>query len=211
MMVHSRSLFSFLLAVATLQQQQLVQASIAVLPIVTCQTQDLDGTSQEICFTYTLFGPSPAMLPNGTIVNMGPTGYDFEFWTGLEDGTNTASLSDTETHRLDDRALSVSWENSTCQVLIADEACSSCEICEEIEDAPATTTVTADCANIVGGRSVTCEAALTFYPFVAVAATTTVVDDNQEESESDSSGSQQRRGVLWSTMAVIGCSIASMV
>ena len=151
-------LVSTLLAMASVHG---VNGSISLDPTLSCQTQTIKGEDQEVCATYTAYGPSPAMYPNGTVVYVGPTGYDFTYYRDLEDGTDTSKLKKQELHQHSlNFDVSVSWEKGACQVKIAQMACNSCSICSGESE----TTLSSDCTNIPGGREVTCEKAMIYYP-----------------------------------------------
>ena len=130
---------------------------------VTCQNQIIQGNSRRICATYATFGPALIRFPNQTVGYVGPYGYDFKFWKGLPNDTDTSSFTDAQyDQHLLDLTVCVSWENGSCQVKVQDTQCNSCRMCSQ--NAGGDTKLSADCANIKGGRNVTCESALIYLP-----------------------------------------------
>ena len=130
---------------------------------VTCQNQIIKGKSQRICATYSEFGPAIVLFPNQTAGYVGPYGYDFKFWKGLPNDTDTSSFTDAQyDQHLLDLAVGVSWEDGACKVKVKDTQCNSCSICRQKPGEE--TKLNADCTNIKGGRNVTCESALIYYP-----------------------------------------------
>ena len=144
----------------------LAAAAISMDPIVTCQDLDLDGFVLQVCATHIFETPSPVQNSYGIPDFVGRYSYTFDFWEGLENGTDTIS-TDVE-QAASSLRVTLSWDpkDRACEVLISGEACLICVLCDEHED-PAVTTVSADCTNLSGGRAVECERAFLFYPLVA--------------------------------------------
>jgi hypothetical protein len=153
-------------------------ASIAYNPIVTCQTLAASSASaKDVCATYSEFQSSTVMLPNGTSLSMGPTGYNFQYWNNVTDGTDTSTL-DASPYR----QVQVFWQDNTCQVQIDNVDCSSCSMCSSNESL-----IRADCTNVPGGRLVDpCEPAFVFYPLqlatLSSEATTTAATSSSTAS-----------------------------
>jgi hypothetical protein len=159
-MFHPTLLLSALLSVVSIQ----VADGYAFLdPTVTCQIQIIEGVSQRVCATYEGFGPSPADI-NGTIIYEGPTGYSFEFYKGLPNGTFSYNVTDSSKYLLD-YTVGVQWENGTCQVKVNETQCTSCSVCVASTNGDLTgEKLTSDCTNIPHGRVVNCESAYIYFP-----------------------------------------------
>ena len=159
--------FAFIFTLfAQLSMDGLSAAAISIEPIVTCQNLDLNGVVQQVCATYIFETPLPVQNSYGITDYVGRYCYIFDFWEGLENGTDTIGI-DVEQAATASR-VTISWEpeERICEVLISGEACLLCVLCDETED-PADTTVSADCTNLSVGRAMECERAFIFYPFVA--------------------------------------------
>ena len=174
-----------------------VNAAISMDPTIICQDLDLDGVTQQVCATNIFETPSPVQNSDGTTSYEGQYSYRFAFWEGLENGTDTTTVGAEQA--VTTLSVIVSWvpDDRSCQVLISGEACLQCSLCEETND-PATTTLSADCSNLSGGRVVECERAFIYYPLVANAAivepNTISGGDNSEgdgETESEDSAAFQ--------------------
>lgn len=143
-------------------------AAISYNPMLTCQDQEIARAPVQVCASYSQFSASPAVLPNGTTLYLGPTGYQFTYWQGLEAGADTSdpdvvsSSSSDPSVSMMEAGVQVQWESGSCQVKVGDTDCNSCLICEEFES---DATLSADCTNVRNGRTVGCEPAFIFYPF----------------------------------------------
>ena len=164
-------------------------AAISTDSTITCQDLDLDGANQQVCATYTFETPSPVQNSDGTTDYVGQYSYTFDFWEGLENGTDTTNIGDGQ--GATDLSVTLSWVpvERACEVLISGESCQLCGLCDENED-PAATTVSADCTNLSGGAQVECQRAFIFYPLVTQAAAPEPSGGDSEgdgEGESDAS------------------------
>ena len=153
-------------------------AAMSMTCTISSQTISFDDTSFDVFATYCMATPSPAQLPNGTIIYMGPYSYRFNFWRDLPEGADTSRLEHPDEHTTD-RSVHVSWRHGQCEVQINGVDCLSCQVCDENEQDLGATTLSADCTNIPGGRVVDCEPALIFYPLVMSPVASFVEEDEQ--------------------------------
>ena len=138
-------------------------AAIFFNPYLTCETQEIEGESQRLCYTYYEL-PATSHFPNDFIYHW-PDGYDFNFYEGLAPNIDTRLLTEAQNAKhLLPNTVRVSCENGICQVKVSGTQCSSCSICSKNEFKTPNVTISADCANIDGGRKVTCEKAFVYYP-----------------------------------------------
>lgn len=157
-----------------------IDAAVGFSPIVECTDVPartvkgviLDASvTVEVCYTYSFETPSPGviLLENGKEVTeyTGFNGYLYEFWQGLEEGTDTEQIesSSLEEYVAEPGSVSIRWENdaSECELVVGGVDCTSCTVC------PADVVqVSADCTNVPLGRKVVCEdPTMVLYPLVS--------------------------------------------
>jgi hypothetical protein len=117
----------------------------------------------EVCASWTLQGPSPQMIGE-EIIYTGGYRNEYKIVTGLKDGADIFSLSESETKTAFSSGILVlvtrdDRDNDKCEVTVSINnkinVCSSCTFCGKDR-------FSADCRAIPNGRNVTCESTGSF-------------------------------------------------
>jgi hypothetical protein len=136
-----------------------VQVAATIDPILRCTPVMHNSTTVfEACASAQYNTTSPAVYPNGTTVYMG--GYDsiYTFYTGLNSGFNTSTLSPAKLQAASAHVVVFVRleDNNTCTINVTlsgvEKSCGFCSYCGKDD-------YTADCTNIANGRRVNCESA----------------------------------------------------
>jgi len=156
-----------------------------VNPIVECVDIAEDtGTTFEVCGIYEGFGPSPAMLENGTTVYLGGYGTNYTIIQGLEAGTDTTAVNVPAEAYTGIGIYVYRDDNDACNVTVTlrgsgQEDCQACSYCGN-------ETYSADCTNLENGRDVNCESTTSiFFPLTAAALEVVTASNQTTNSSSE--------------------------
>jgi hypothetical protein len=168
-------------AVGFMLSPALVWAWLECDSIVECSTlSESSNRTFEVCASWSLQGPSPQMIGEEMIYTGGYRN-EYKIVTGLKEGADTLSLSESETKKAFSSGILVlvtrdDRDNDKCEVTVSinnkANVCSSCTFCGKDR-------FSADCSALPNGRNVTCESTGSFgdvdvfFPLTSTALSTT--------------------------------------
>jgi hypothetical protein len=157
----NQSAMKFLLiSLTTLVSSSVVSGEAWATSIVECSKSNVaTSLSLRVCATTSFSTPDPVMTDTGKEIFLGGYHSDYKIVTGLKEGTDTATLSQSELINAYKNGISVQVElddDEVCKVTIHNKnkktECKSCSYCGWQK-------YTADCTNIPHGRKTKCESA----------------------------------------------------
>jgi hypothetical protein len=114
----------------------------------------------QACATTYFATPVLSTDENGKVIYVGGYRSEYRMTTGLKEGTDTTTVSETELKKAYKNGIAIQvalYDDNFCTVTVnvksMSSECNSCKHCGNQK-------YTADCTNVANGRKVTCESAL---------------------------------------------------